>query len=259
VPQDRTLIASNARLRVERVRSHATAPLWSPVYHAPSQRLVLPGSGAARLRSGNASWLVDPLTAFRVGQAMAYQLKPEEGGAERTSVVVSEQPSAMAAPEAWLLPPAALYRLRLHWLSLQAGESGAATTDAVLVHALQSGAAVHGGDGTTRHVLRARRLLVAQPGGRTTLHEVAEAAYSSPFHLARSFRQQLGLSLHQYRQRLRLAAALARLEEGERDLAGLAHELGFCSQSHFGEVFRRETGVSPAQARVALARAAAGI
>jgi AraC-like DNA-binding protein len=61
------------------------------------------------------------------------------------------------------------------------------------------------------------------------------------------------MSLHGYRQRLRLAAALQRLEEGERDLAALAHDLGYSSQSHLGAVFRRELGVTPAQARLELA------
>ena len=44
-----------------------------------------------------------------------------------------------------------------------------------------------------------------------------------------------------------------RLEHGERDLAGLAHDLGFSSQSHFGELFRREIGWTPAAARACLA------
>ena len=86
-----------------------------------------------------------------------------------------------------------------------------------------------------------------------TLRDVADAACCSPFHLARSFRRHTGLSLHGYRQRLRLALALQRLEEGECDLAALAHELGYSSQSHLGSAFLRELGVTPAQARRALA------
>ncbi|WP_298932412.1 helix-turn-helix transcriptional regulator [uncultured Ramlibacter sp.] len=261
MPQDRKLIADGSGLRVERVRSHATAPQWSPVYRAPSRRLVLPGSGAARLRCAGSDLLIDTLTAFRVGQDLAYQLRPELPD-ERDSVVVSEAPGAGVAQElaqAWLLPPAALYRLRLHWLALQAGGAQAQATAQVLGQALHSAVALASGVQQARPVLRARSFLLSQAGGRATLQEVADAACSSPFHLARSFRRALGLGLHQYRQRLRLATALAWLEEGERDLADLAHELGFCSQSHFGEVFRRELGLSPARARVALARATAGI
>lgn len=101
---------------------------------------------------------------------------------------------------------------------------------------------------------RARRCLVAEVAdGRTlSLHELAEAASSSPFHLARSFRRRTGLSPHQYRLHLRLAAALAQLDAGERDLAGLAHALGFCRQSHLGALLLREVGVTPGEARRAL-------
>jgi len=258
MPQERELIADGAGLRIERVRSHATAAQWSPVYRAPSRRLVLPASGASRLRANGHELLVDSLTAFRVGEDLAYQLRPESAEG-RLSVVVSEERGAGTPAEpaqAWLLPPAALYRLRLHWLALQAGQGGEATPQ-VIVQALHSGRAL--GAEAPSPVLRARRLLLEQPASRATLEEVAEAAFSSPFHLARSFRRGLGLGLHQYRLRLRMAAALARLEQGERDLAGLAQDLGFCSQSHFGEIFRREVGLSPAGARAALARATAGI
>lgn len=259
MPQDRTLLAAGARLRVERVRSHAAAPQWSPVYHAASRRLVLPASGATQFRSAGASLLVDSLTAFCVDAAVAYQLKPEAEGGERHSVVVSETPGGAASGAtptagAWLLAPAALYQLRLHWRSLEHGRHTVQTTASVLAQMLREALPARQGESESHPVVRARRFLLARPGASCTLQDVADAAHSSAFHLARTFRRHTGLSLHQYRQRLRLAAALAMLEEGERDLAGLAHELGFCSQSHLGAVFRREIGVSPAQARAGLAR-----
>jgi AraC-like DNA-binding protein len=108
---------------------------------------------------------------------------------------------------------------------------------------------------STGAVARAKRLLAetADREVRLSLHEVADAVSRSPFHLARSFRQQTGLSLHQYRQHLRLAAAMERLVEGDADLAGIAHDLGYCSQSHLGAVFRREVGVTLGEARRTLA------
>lgn len=267
MPQDRTLLAANARLRVERVHAHAGVPQWSAVYHAPSRRLVFPESGAVQFRSGDKSLLIDSLTAFCVGSAMAYQLKPEAESGARTSVVVSaasgsapesasESASDRAVPpaDAWLLAPAALYQLRLHWRSLEQGHATVQATTAVLAQTMRTALPACSTTAESHPVLRARRFLLAQPGAGHTLHEVADAAHSSAFHLARMFRRHTGLSLHQYRQRLRLAAALAMLEAGERDLAGLAHELGFCSQSHFGTVFRREIGVSPGEARAALRR-----
>jgi AraC-like DNA-binding protein len=267
--QDRVLLAANARLRVERVRAHAAPAEWSPVYRAPSRRLVLPGSGAVEFRGARNSLLVDGLTAFRVDAAMAYRLKPEPlaAGGERLSVVVSDAVNAAhtdddghdevrrASPafKAWMLSPAALYRLRLQWRLLERGEVSIEATDLFIAREFRI-ASPTSGDEEPAIVRRARRFLVAQPGTARTLHDVADAAHSSAFHLARQFRRSMGLSLHQYRQRLRLAGALAALEAGERDLAGLAHDLGFCSHSHFGAVFRREVGTSPMQARAMLHR-----
>lgn len=89
----------------------------------------------------------------------------------------------------------------------------------------------------------------AAEGRPWTLHDLADAACCSLFHPSRLFRQHLGTSLHGYRQRMRLATALQRLEDGERNLAALAHDLGYASQSHMGSVFQREIGITPAQAR----------
>ena len=82
-----------------------------------------------------------------------------------------------------------------------------------------------------------------------TLPRIARCVLSSPFHLARIFRQMTGLSLHQYQCRLRLRAALERLADGESDLTALALSLGFASHSHFSDAFRREFGLTPSAVR----------
>ena len=82
--------------------------------------------------------------------------------------------------------------------------------------------------------------------GKTYLEKLAEVAGCSPFHLCRIFRRETGLSLSSYRTKLRLGAALDRVEE---DLASLALELGFSSHSHFTESFRRLFGRSPSALR----------
>jgi AraC family transcriptional regulator len=82
-----------------------------------------------------------------------------------------------------------------------------------------------------------------------SLTEIARAISSSPFHLARLFRQQVGLSVHQYRMRLRLREALVRIAEGEQNLARLARELGFNSHSHLSDSFRAAFGTSPSHLR----------
>jgi AraC-like DNA-binding protein len=81
------------------------------------------------------------------------------------------------------------------------------------------------------------------------LEEISRAVHSSTFHLARVFRQELGVAIHQYRNRLRLRAALERLVEQETDLTALALDLGFASHSHFSDAFRRAFGIAPSECR----------
>jgi AraC-like DNA-binding protein len=108
--------------------------------------------------------------------------------------------------------------------------------------------------------LAARRRLVAcsraalledRPRG---LVELSRAVGSSPFHLSRVFSEETGQTLSAYRNRLRVAMALDRLEQGERDLAGLAAELGFADQAHMTRVLRAQLGDTPSQVRRVLAQ-----
>src|SRR5436853_7204404 len=81
--------------------------------------------------------------------------------------------------------------------------------------------------------------LTAAPHAAHRLHAVAKQVGVSPFHLARRFRSETGLTLHQYLLRIRMERALARLVDGEAQLSRLAFDLGFSSHSHFSTVFRR--------------------
>jgi len=101
-------------------------------------------------------------------------------------------------------------------------------------------------------VQRARLFLATRYGDKASLDDVGRAAHASPFHLARLFRRDSGLTIHQYRHRLRLRAALARIADGETNLSELALELGFSSHSHLTDVFRAAFGLSPADCRKSL-------
>lgn len=98
-------------------------------------------------------------------------------------------------------------------------------------------------------VERTRLLLAKRFAENLALDDIARAVYASTFQLARIFRRETGLPLHQYRHRLRLRAALERLVEKDTDLTGLALDLGFSSHSHFSEAFRRGFGQTPSEFR----------
>src|SRR5262245_13880094 len=101
-----------------------------------------------------------------------------------------------------------------------------------------------------RDVVDATRVVLARRfREKLSLADLARAVFSSPFHLARIFRRETGLSLHQQLTRLRLRHALEHLTGGKPDLTMLALDLGFASHAHFSHAFRREFGSAPSQLR----------
>lgn len=57
------------------------------------------------------------------------------------------------------------------------------------------------------------------------------------------------MTVSRYRNRVRVGRALARIEEGEQDLAGLAAALGFADQAHLTRTMRAELGRPPGHIR----------
>jgi AraC family transcriptional regulator len=53
----------------------------------------------------------------------------------------------------------------------------------------------------------------------------------------------------EYLRRLRIGRAARQLAESETPLAEIALAAGFADQSHFSNVFRRQTGMSPSSFR----------
>jgi AraC-like DNA-binding protein len=70
----------------------------------------------------------------------------------------------------------------------------------------------------------------------------------SPFRLSRAFSREMGVPLTRYRNRVRVAQVLDRLEQGEDSLARLATDLGFADQAHLCRTTRQHLG----QTRTAL-------
>lgn len=245
MPQVRSLLAADARLTIERVVAPAHGTAWSPLYRAPAHRWVLPGGGRVQWRQGREELVADALTAFHIAGGEQYQLR---GEGARSHVVLSGAASDLPHARSWRLRPSDLLRLRLAWRRPGGAAQLASLVAQALAHAVPSAHA-----SAPDCVLRACALLAHDPAARWTLPMLAREAGASPFHLARQFRRHVGLSIHQYLVRLRIAIGLERLDAGDNQLAGLAHELGFASQSHFGALFRREVGVSPAHARRLLA------
>jgi AraC-like DNA-binding protein len=93
----------------------------------------------------------------------------------------------------------------------------------------------------------ARILLADEP--RSSLVQLARALSVSPHHLSRIFSEQTASTISTHRRRIRVRAALDRLEHGEQNLARLAADVGFADHAHLTRTIRRETGTTPSRLR----------
>jgi AraC-like DNA-binding protein len=91
-------------------------------------------------------------------------------------------------------------------------------------------------------------ILAAHPAAHALLPLAASLAIS-PFRLSRAFTRHMGVSITHYRNRVRVARALDRLEQGENNLALLAADLGFADQSHLCRTVRQHLGHTPTAVR----------
>lgn len=100
----------------------------------------------------------------------------------------------------------------------------------------------------------ARAELLRSVRSNRSVSDIARTIGTSPYHLCRVFSACTGRTLHQQRTELRLRLALEQLEDpaGGNNLSAIAHDLGFCSHSHFVRVMRRYAGVTPSAARALL-------
>jgi AraC family transcriptional regulator len=81
------------------------------------------------------------------------------------------------------------------------------------------------------------------------LADIARALYVSTYHLCRLFKEETGMPIHRYLNRLRLREALERIAAGETGLTDLALSVGFSCHSHFTRAFSREFGMPPSEIR----------
>lgn len=114
-------------------------------------------------------------------------------------------------------------------------------------HADQRGGAPRGGQ-EHRAVHRAREIIEDRFGEDIPLRALAREAGLSPFHLARVFERQLGITPHGYLTQVRVERARQKLAGDER-MADIAMDCGFSDQAHLTRQFKRQTGITPGKYR----------
>lgn len=218
---------------------------------AEPTHLAILRRGSFAYHLGCRTWIGDACTPLLHRAPHEYRVShPADGGDESTVIELDEDLAGLVfhatrSPELQLDPVAPLTLLRLR-TSLRLREP--LLEDAVL--ALLRAIARPGqcGNPSRRELALARR-------ARERIHErldenlgarsLAAELGLSPFTLMHAFRRVTGRTLRRYRIELRLAAALWRIEQGERNLAQLAVELGFSHHSHLTASLRRQYGAPP--------------
>jgi AraC-like DNA-binding protein len=77
------------------------------------------------------------------------------------------------------------------------------------------------------------------------LEALGQRAGCSPFHLSRTFSQQIGATIPQYLRQLRMEAAAELLRSGKYNVTEAAMEVGYSSLSHFSQAFCQTMGCCP--------------
>ncbi len=78
-----------------------------------------------------------------------------------------------------------------------------------------------------------------------TLDEMSEKFYISPYHLSRTFKKITGFNFTDYINGIRIKEAQKLLVKTNMHIAEIAEKVGYKSNTHFGRVFKKITGMSP--------------
>ena len=247
---------------------------------ASGHQLLIARSGVFATRRGREALVVGPAQVLFQNAGEPYRVIHPVPGGDRctvlrfsatalTEALAGYEPASRERPDAPFRighgPVGLPVLLRLHRLRqrLRRGEASPleaeeeafevlrrAAGDAYRARGTPSEARLPGTVAHRRRLVEAARLRIAsRPGDEHSLTRLAREVGGSPFHLARIFRQETGLPIHRYLTRVRLALALARLEQGESNLSALALDLGFSSHGHFTAVFRSAFGAPPSRLR----------
>jgi AraC-like DNA-binding protein len=248
-------------MSIEVVRGHFRPHGWSPPEPTTQWGVILARRGAYRRRADGVEHVVDANSGFvrRPGQEASVSVFTT--AYEELTVLLFEPGKLGRLPDLTKAvgPIHVDPKLALaHHMLLQAVHRDDLETEvdvhALIYHCLPApdpGRPI----GRRSSTVAARRRLVGdslellhasfhEPLG---LLELARRVGASPYHLSRVFRDVTGVTISEYRIRLRLHAVLDRLDAGDDDLAALAADTGFADHGHMTRTVTRFLGVAPSE------------
>ncbi|MDQ4680213.1 helix-turn-helix domain-containing protein, partial [Stenotrophomonas maltophilia group sp. RNC7] len=80
---------------------------------------------------------------------------------------------------------------------------------------------------------------------RIQIEDLAQAVMLSPSRLTHLFKQEIGESIIQHLNRMRIKQAAVLMEQMGRSPSEAAQDVGFTDYNHFAALFRKQMGMSP--------------
>jgi AraC-like DNA-binding protein len=245
------LLVHRPDFTVRAVTCRAEHARWSPPEPVGHHGVVLVRSGGFRRRGRGGEVLADRTVGYATSPGDEEHFAHPYGGDECTSIRLGT--------DLWREPAGPLYvdaRLdlahRLLWRAAHGDDPDFAVAER-LVQLLDRTPSRAATDFDRTTVERAREAISAGHPEAAGLVPLARLVGVSPYRLSRSFHAVVGAPLTRYRNRVRVGAALDRIEQGETSLARLAFDLGFADQAHLTRTVRAHLGHTPRELQRLLA------
>ncbi len=111
----------------------------------------------------------------------------------------------------------------------------------------------HSHKGSSAALADAARLYIeTHSTDKFSLQAVADALFVNGSYLLRAFKAYTGHTLLWYHNYIRCERAKALLLDFDLSISKVGEEIGFVSSAHFSHVFKKMTGVTPTEYRLAL-------
>ena len=111
----------------------------------------------------------------------------------------------------------------------------------------------HSHKGSSAALADAARLYIdTHSADKFSLQAVADALFVNGSYLLRAFKANTGHTLLWYHNYIRCEKAKALLLDFDLSISKIGEEIGFVSSAHFTHVFKKMTGVTPTEYRLAL-------
>ncbi len=238
------------------VTVHVRSPktnLVVPSHRHPWAQIAYPYSGSIRVLASNTAWIVPSLRAVWIPPDAEHQVTML-GDVELRTIYVAPEAAPKTLGNCMVFEVSDLLRSLIEALrtnpsdgSAHAVKRGKQLSQLILTELVQVSALSLG-----LPMPRDRRLqtmceaLTLAPGSTATLDDWAKVVGASSRTLARLFEQELGMGFGDWRQQLRLAAAIDLMGK-HVPLSDVASRLGYASPAAFTVMFKRAFGVPPSQ------------